>query len=94
MNLREWRRSHPDPVFPDRVMMRLHAAMVVGLSEFSYADQVNGRRQLTRQTQLLMLAWDLMNKRQRTEFMEEARALYERRRRKGTGHERPDDGLG
>ena len=65
--LKEWRKRHKEPGQPT-TMTRDTAQTIVGLSADGYANQLSGRRALSRQTILLMMAWDLMTSHQREVF--------------------------
>jgi len=72
--LQRWRKSHHEPG-RTRSMTTETAGIVVGLSSKGYMKQVVGERQLSRQTALLMTAWDLMSDTQREIFLEISRAF-------------------
>lgn len=67
-DLRTWRKSHNEP-WDDRVLCRESAEAIVGLGKSGYSKQLHGTRSLSRQTRLLMLAYNLMGDQQRSQFL-------------------------
>ena len=73
-DLSTWRKKYREPG-QSRSMTTDTASAIVGLSKQGYNNQVAGVRPISKQTRLLMEAWDLMNDEQRAVFLELARHL-------------------
>ena len=72
--LSAWRKRYREPG-KARSMTTDTASAIVGLSKQGYNKQVVGWNPISKQTRLLMQAWDLMTDRQRAAFLRQAREL-------------------